>query len=97
MNCSYYNLSFFSRFKCGSESKKRSTYWGLRKVAPPVVPNKYGLNGSTVNLNEGVYFTASNGGTINYKSKLETKQKRLKRQNSQTAVEEVRICESLIL
>ena len=26
-----------SRFKCGSEIKKRSTFWGLRKVAPPGV------------------------------------------------------------
>lgn len=28
-----------SRFKCGSEIKKRSTFWGLRKVVPPLAPN----------------------------------------------------------
>ena len=28
-----------SRFKCGSEIRRRSTFWGLRKVAPPSPAN----------------------------------------------------------
>ena len=72
----------FFRFKCGSEIKKRSTFWGLRKVAPPVVPNKHGLSTSACGTSaNGQYFTASNGGTINYKCKLESKRE-LKRQHS---------------
>lgn len=39
-----------TRFKCGSEIKKRSTFWGLRKVLPPSVPNKLGGDGPFVNF-----------------------------------------------
>ncbi|TRY72982.1 hypothetical protein TCAL_13306 [Tigriopus californicus] len=39
-----------ARFKCGSEIKKRSTFWGLRKVLPPAVPNKLGGDGPFVNF-----------------------------------------------
>ena len=28
-----------SRFKCGSEIRRRTTFWGLRKVAPPSPAN----------------------------------------------------------
>ena len=80
------------RFKCGSEIKKRSTFWGLRKVAPPAVPNKHGLLTSAFgSCGSGQYFTASNGGTINYKCKLESKKQQLKRQHSSGSMnEEVR-------
>ena len=30
-----------SRFKCGSETGKKSSYWGLRKMCPPPLPGKY--------------------------------------------------------
>ena len=48
-----------SRFKCGSEIKKRSTFWGLRKVAPPTLPSRFGGASSAT------------GTDINYKCKLE--------------------------
>ncbi len=80
-----------TRFKCGSEIKKRSTFWGLRKVSPPAVPNKYGLN-----MCQTVYGpiegSTSSGGGINYKCKLETKQQRLKRQLSGSNHKQVRNC-----
>jgi ribosomal protein S27AE len=30
-----------SRFMCGSETGKKSSYWGLRKMCPPPLPGKY--------------------------------------------------------
>ena len=30
-----------SRFKCGSETGKKSSYWGLRKMCAPPIPSKY--------------------------------------------------------
>ncbi len=46
-----------TRFKCGSEIKKRSTFWGLRKVAPPSLPGRFGLF-----LHPSSSITVSNGG-----------------------------------
>eukprot|EP00095_Tigriopus_kingsejongensis_P010712 maker-scaffold179_size282488-snap-gene-1.22 protein:Tk10712 transcript:maker-scaffold179_size282488-snap-gene-1.22-mRNA-1 annotation:"metal-response element-binding transcription factor 2" len=39
-----------TRFKCGSEIKKRSTFWGLRKVLPPSIPLKLGGDGPFLNF-----------------------------------------------
>ncbi len=51
-----------TRFKCGSEIKKRSTFWGLRKVAPPSIPSRFAHLMST-----------STTSTVNYKCKLDSK------------------------
>ena len=34
-------LSNKSRFKCGSETGKKNSYWGLRKMCAPPLPSKY--------------------------------------------------------
>mgnify|MGYP007023051925 CR=1 FL=1 len=34
-------ISNKSRFKCGSETGKKNSYWGLRKMCAPPLPSKY--------------------------------------------------------
>ena len=50
--------SHSSRFRCGSESKKRSNYWGLCQVAPPSVSSSnYSSSSSSIRIKD----TQSNG------------------------------------
>lgn len=56
-----------SRFRCGSESKKRSNYWGLCQVAPPSVSSSNSMNTiSTIRTKD----TQSNGRIVGGNSSL---------------------------
>ena len=50
-----------ARFRCGSESKNRSNYWGLCQVAPPGVPSTNGYYSAT---NQKGTKDVSNGGRV---------------------------------